>query len=61
MCLADRDARLLYQQQLDAGALPPDAPPQPHSLMEVHRCGGGGGGGRRRCRRRGMRGEARGR
>ncbi len=39
MSLADRDARLLFQQQLEAGAgtLPPGMPPQAHSLNEVHR------------------------
>ncbi|GIL70860.1 hypothetical protein Vretifemale_1543 [Volvox reticuliferus] len=37
MSLADRDARLLYNQQIEAGALPPDAPPQANSLGEVHR------------------------
>lgn len=38
MSLTDRDARLLYKQQLDAGVLPLDAPPQANSLADVHRC-----------------------
>ncbi|EFJ51101.1 hypothetical protein VOLCADRAFT_88405 [Volvox carteri f. nagariensis] len=37
MSLADRDARLLYQQQLEAGLLAPDAQPKANCLWEVHR------------------------
>ncbi|GLI58582.1 hypothetical protein VaNZ11_000210 [Volvox africanus] len=37
MSLADRDARLLYKQQMEAGMLPPDAPSLANSLGEVHR------------------------
>ncbi len=37
LALADRDARLQYRQQLEQGALPPDAGPEPFNLVEVFR------------------------